>query len=53
MKVKTGLILISITLFLILSNLGKEKVSVKEKDLVYQVMLFVEDNFVIVWFDKS
>ena len=36
MKVKTGLILISITLFLILSNLGKEKVSVKEKDLVYQ-----------------
>ena len=36
MKVKTGLILIAITLFLILSNLGKEKVSVKEKDLVYQ-----------------
>ena len=32
MKVKTGLILIAITLFLILSNLGKEKVPIKETD---------------------
>ncbi len=36
MKVKTGLILVVIALFVILSNLGKEKAPVKENDVVYQ-----------------
>ena len=36
MKVKTGLILIAIALFVILSNLGKEKNPIKENNIVYQ-----------------
>ena len=36
MKVKTGLILIAIALFVILSNLGKEKIPIKDNNIVYQ-----------------